>query len=119
MFIDVPHEPVPSILRHFSAPVKVKLDLTDEDRLFLMANDSDEFNRWDAGQQLAVRLILDLVKDYQEGKQLALDNLFIDAFRKTLESNMEDQAFQAFALALPAESYLVRFHGGDRPDGDP
>jgi aminopeptidase N len=87
----------------------VKLDLTDEERLFLMANDSDPFNRWDAGQQLAVKLILDLVKDYQAGKPLALDNLFIDAFRKTLESGMEDKSFQAYALALPSESYLSDF----------
>ncbi len=109
VFVDVPEEPVPSFLRQFSAPVKVQLDLSDEERLFLMANDSDAFNRWDAGQQLGVRLILDLVRDHQQGKQLALDNLFIDAFRKTLESPLQDQAFQAFALALPAENYLADF----------
>ncbi len=109
VFVDVPDEPIPSFLRHFSAPVRVQLDLTDDERLFLMANDSDEFNRWDAGQQLAVKMILDLIKDYQEGKTLAVDTLFIDAFRKTLESAMEDKAFQAFALALPAENYLADF----------
>ncbi len=109
VFTHIPHEPVPSVLRHFSAPVKVQLDLTDHERLFLMANDSDKFNRWDAGQQLAVKLILDLVKEYQQGKHLALDNLFIDAFRQTLEIGMKDQAFQAFALALPAENYLADF----------
>jgi len=109
VFTDVPEEPVPSILRQFSAPVKVELALTDEERLFLMAHDPDEFNRWDAGQQLAVKLILDLVKDQQEGKLLALDNLFIDAFRRTLEGNMKDRAFQAFALALPAEGYIADF----------
>jgi aminopeptidase N len=109
VFTDVPTEPVPSILRGFSAPVKVKLDLTDEERLFLMAHDSDPFNRWDAGQQLAVKLVLGLVKDYQEGKQLALDNQFIDAFGETLRSTMADKAFQAFALTLPAEAYLADF----------
>jgi aminopeptidase N len=109
VFTDIPHEPVPSVLRGFSAPVKVRLDLTDDERLFLMAHDSDAFNRWDAGQQLAVKLILELVKDYRDGKPLLLDNLFIDAFRKTLESGMDDKAFQAFALALPAETYLADF----------
>jgi aminopeptidase N len=109
VFTDVPEEPVPSIVRGFSAPVKVQLDLTDDERLFLMANDSDEFNRWDAGQQLAVKLILELVKDHQEGRTLALDNLFIDAFRKTLESGMDDKAFQAFALSMPSETYLADF----------
>ena len=109
VFTDIPDEPVPSILRGFSAPVKVKLDLSDDERLFLMANDTDPFNRWDAGQQLAVKLILELVKDHQEGRPLLLDNLFIDAFRKTLESGMDDKAFQAYALSLPAETYLADF----------
>jgi len=109
VFLDVPSEPVPSLLRHFSAPVKVKLGLSDKERLFLMANDSDEFNRWDAGQQLAVKLILDLVKDAQRNKKLTLDNAFVCAFNKTLGSNMPDKAFQAFALSLPAETYLADF----------
>jgi aminopeptidase N len=109
VFTDIPHEPVPSILRGFSAPVKVKLNLSDDERFFLMANDSDEFNRWDAGQQLAVKLIMDLVKDIQMGKGVKLDRKFIDAFKKTLESDMKDKSFQAFALTLPAETYLADF----------
>ncbi len=109
VFTDIPHKPVPSVLRHFSAPVKVNLDLTDEERLFLMANDSDEFNRWDAGQQLAVKLILQLIKDFQQGKKPKLNHSFISAFNKILGSSMEDKAFQAFALTLPAETYLADF----------
>jgi len=109
VFADIPEEPVPSLLRGFSAPVKVRIDLTDDERLFLMAHDSDPFNRWDAGQQLAVKLLLGVVKDYQDGKPLLLDNLFIDAFRATLESGMEDRSFQAFSLTLPAETYLADF----------
>ena len=116
VFTYIPEEPVPSVLRGFSAPVKVKMDLTDDERLFLMANDSDPFNRWDAGQQLGVQLILDLVKDHQEGRTFALDNLFIDAFRKTLESGMDDKAFQAFALSLPTETYLADFMSVVDPD---
>ncbi len=109
VFTDIPYEPVPSVLRGFSAPVKVKLDLSDDERLFLMAFDSDEFNRWDAGQQLAVKCSLNLVRDYQEGRALTLDRKFIDAFKKTLKSNMTDKAFQAFALTLPSETYLADF----------
>ena len=109
VFTDVPREPVPSVLRGFSAPVKVKLELTDDERLFLMANDTDEFNRWDAGQQLGVKMILRLVKDYQEGTALSLDRTFIDAFKKTLESGLRDKAFLAFTLALPGETYLADF----------
>ncbi len=109
VFTDAPCEPVPSILRSFSAPVKVKLDLSDDERLFLMANDSDEFNRWDAGQQLAVKCSMRLIRDHQQGKALKLDRKFIAAFKKTLESDMKDKAFQAFALMLPAEIYLADF----------
>ncbi|MGC1455504.1 MAG: aminopeptidase N [Nitrospirota bacterium] len=109
VFTNIPEQPVPSVLRGFSAPVKVMLDLTDDERLFLMANDLDEFNRWDAGQQLAVKLILKLITDHQEGKTLTLDRSFIAAFKKTLESSMQDKSFQAFALALPGETYLADF----------
>jgi len=109
VFNDVTQEPVPSLMRHFSAPVKVKLDLADNERLFLMAHDSDEFNRWDAGQQLAVKLILQLIKDFQQGKKLKLAPSFISAFNKFLGSSMDDKAFQAFALSLPAETYLADF----------
>jgi aminopeptidase N len=108
-FRDIPEEPVPSLLRHFSAPVKLNIDLTEEERLFLMAYDSDEFNRWDAGQQLAVRMILDLVKDRRQGRALAVKPAFINAVGKILESKMQDKAFQAFALAMPPEQYLADF----------
>jgi aminopeptidase N len=109
VFSEVLHEPVPSVLRQFSAPVKVRLDLTDGERLFLMAHDSDEFNRWDAGQQLGAKLILGMVKDFQQGKPLKLDRPYIDAFKKTLEGDMKDRSFQAYVLTLPAETYLSDF----------
>ncbi len=109
VFSGISEKPVPSILRHFSAPVKIKSDLTDDELLFLMANDSDEFNRWDAGQQLAVKLLMNLVKDYQHGKTLKLDRNFICAFNKTLESRMPDKAFQTVALSLPVDIYLADF----------
>ena len=104
-----PNEPVLSLLRGFSAPVKVKIELTDDERLFLMANDTDEFNRWDAGQQMAVKMILALVRDHQAGNKLTLDSRFIEAFRKTLESTTLDHGFLALALTLPPETYLADF----------
>lgn len=109
VFHDIAREPVPSFLRNFSAPVKVKLDLTTEELLFLMANDSDEFNRWDAGQQLAVKFIMQIVHDVQEKNPLSLNVSFIQAFKKILETDMPDNAFKAFALTLPSELYLADF----------
>lgn len=107
IFINIPQEPVPSLLRGFSAPMKVKCDLTDEERLFLMAHDSDAFNRWDAGQQLAVKFILSLVRDYQEDRPMALERKFVEAFQQTLERPVADKAFQAQILTLPSETYLA------------
>jgi aminopeptidase N len=116
VFVDVPHEPVPSVLRGFSAPVKVSIDLSDEERLFLTANDSDEFNRWDAGQQLTVKLILRLIEGGRDGAETAIDPRFIEAFRKSLVAPADDKAFQAFALTLPAEAYLADFMDVMDPD---
>ena len=62
VFTNVAEKPVPSILRNFSAPVRLSTDLTQEDLIFLMANDSDQFNRWEAGQTLTRALLLDLVE---------------------------------------------------------
>ncbi|MGY0787747.1 aminopeptidase N [Azospirillum argentinense] len=105
-FVDVPARPVPSLLRGFSAPVKLRADLTDGDLTFLMANDSDAFNRWEAGQTLATRLLLSLVTDRQAGRELALPQSFIDAVGAVLKDADQDPAFAAQALVLPTESYL-------------
>ena len=67
-FVDVPAPPVPSLLRGFSAPVKLRMPYTDDELTFLMAHDSDAFNRWEAGQTLGTRLLLDLVTDRAEGQ---------------------------------------------------
>ncbi|ADE14454.1 aminopeptidase N [Nitrosococcus halophilus Nc 4] len=116
VFHDIPCEPVPSLLRGFSAPVKLYLDLKDEERYFLLAHDNDRFNRWEAGQQLAVKVLLELVKDYQQGRPLVLDSAFIDTIGKILESDEPDQAFVAHILALPSEHYLTEFMAVIDPD---
>ncbi|CAO3378692.1 aminopeptidase N [Azospirillum argentinense] len=105
-FTGIPARPVPSLLRGFSAPVKLRADLTDGDLTFLMANDSDAFNRWEAGQTLATRLLLSLVADRQAGRELALPQSFIDAVGAVLKDADQDPAFAAQALVLPTESYL-------------
>jgi aminopeptidase N len=109
VFADVPHEPVLSLLRGFSAPVKLKMERSDDELAFLMANDADEFNRWDACQQMAIKTILALVRDLQAGNKLALGSRFVEAFRKTLENTTLDHGFLAVALTLPSETYLAEF----------
>ncbi len=106
-FVDVAVEPVPSLLRGFSAPVRVEGAWTDADLGFLAAHDGDAFNRWEAGQQLALRRMLALVEDRRAGRELDLPFDLLHAFRNTLLSRELDDAFLARALVLPTESYLA------------
>jgi aminopeptidase N len=108
-FEDVPCAPVPSLLRGFSAPVKLQSDLSDAQYYFLMGHDSDAFNRWEAGQQMAVKIILAQVERYQRGDSLQLDDAFVAAFEKTLTDSQLDKALIAAALTLPSEAYVGEF----------
>ncbi|OOZ38934.1 aminopeptidase N [Solemya pervernicosa gill symbiont] len=108
-FINIPPEPVPSLLRGFSAPVKLKLDLSDQELAFLMGNDGDDFNRWDAGQQLSVKVMLRLLQVLKSGLQPTLDDALSSAFGKTLTDHSLDPALVAEALTLPAEGYVAEF----------
>jgi aminopeptidase N len=100
-------EPVPALLRGFSAPVKLDYPYRHDDLVLLMAHESDPFCRWEAGQQLAVQVTLALIADHQAGRVLCLDPGFITAFRSVLTGRGGDRAFQAEALTLPSESYLA------------
>ena len=109
VFVDVPEPPVPSLLRGFSAPVRLEQDLADDELAFLMAHDNDDFNRWEAGQQLAVRVMLGLVGELQAGNAPALDEALATAFGKTLENTQLRPALVAETLTLPAEDYVAEF----------
>ncbi|HYC53707.1 MAG TPA: aminopeptidase N [Candidatus Binatia bacterium] len=105
-FVGVREEPVPSLLRGFSAPVCLDGAYEDRDLAFLAAHDSDAFNRWEAGQQLALRRMLSLIEARRAGRELELPRDLADAFRKTLTSDL-DPALIAKALVLPSESYVA------------
>ncbi len=100
-------EPVPSILRGFSAPVIMAFDYTDQQLLTLLANDTDPFNRWEAGQRLAMNRALAFLG--QEGlakNDIKLDVPYIEAMRTILRHPTLDAAFKELVLTLPAESYI-------------
>ena len=101
-FEDVTARPVPSLLRGFSAPVRLRRDWQDQDLMFLMAHDSDGFNRWDAAQTLAQRLLLRLVAE----PQAQVPDGFLAAFRGALTDAAADPALLAEVLSLPGEGYL-------------
>lgn len=105
-FDNVAEPPVPSLLRGFSAPVK--LNGVSLDRLrFLAAHDTDPFVRWESGQQYATRLLLDMVASLQRGKAPAVEQGLIDAVAATLQQAGTDPAFAAEAMALPGEAFLA------------
>ena len=99
--------PVPSLLRGFSAPVKLNYTYSREQLVFLIAHDSDGFNRWDAAQTLATEMLEALVIDFQAGRELKIASDLVEAFRAVLEDKSLDPAMVAQTLSLPAEAYLA------------
>ena len=106
-FTGVPEKPVPSVLRGFSAPVKLYQQLSDSDLAHLMANDSDGFNRWSAGQQLAVNVIQSIMADNDAGTEPQISPAFLSALAALLDEEGLDKAMVAKMLALPSEAYLA------------
>jgi aminopeptidase N len=111
-FADVPEQPIPSLLRGFSAPVVLDFAYSDADLAFLMAHDSDPFNRWEAGQRLAMRRLLALAEAAQNGTvqngiAAADDPALLGALRATLNDAALDPAFREVVLALPSESLIA------------
>ncbi|HJV60558.1 MAG TPA: aminopeptidase N, partial [Albitalea sp.] len=103
-FVNVDAEPVPSLLRGFSAPVTLVDGLADADLLLLLQNDPDPFNRWEAGQRLALARLIDAVKG--DGS-LTLDEPFIEAMRSVLRHPALDAAFKELVLTPPSEIYVA------------
>ena len=110
VFEGIDHAPVPSLLRDFSAPVVLEYDYTDDELAFLLAHDSDPFNRWEAGQRLMTRRLLALVAAgvtlEQAYPMSFLDQLIVDALHQLLSDDGLDPAFRDLVLTLPSESML-------------
>lgn len=109
-FHGLSERPVPSLLRGFSAPVRVFYPWTREQLTFLMSHDPDGFNRWDAGQRLAVDVINSLVSSTGENVDAGL----VEAYRSLLADSSLDQALVAKMLQLPSEAYLIEL--ADQPN---
>ena len=103
-FVHVPVDPVPSLLRGFSAPVVLETELSDEALFTLLDHDQDPFNRWEAAQKLALRRILSAVRG---NGHIELDRRFINAMRDVLRHHDLDAAFKELVLTLPSEAYVA------------
>ena len=115
-FRKVKERPSLSFLRDFSAPVKVKHVQSREELAFLMAHDSDLFNRWDAADRLSAAIILGLVEKMQNNERITLDDTFVQAIRINLNDEKGDKALIAQALTLPGETYLAQQMAVIAPD---
>jgi aminopeptidase N len=107
-FVDVPSRPVPSLLQGFSAPVRLTLDLADRDLEFLMANDADLFNRWQAANTYAVRTLIANVSLLREGKRAARGLAFANALKLAIADNDLNPAYRAELLRLPSQTDTAR-----------
>ncbi len=109
VFTDIAQKPVPSLLRNFSAPVKLDYPYTPEELALLMRHDSDIVARWEASQQFAVQHILDWVTALQNQRQLQQPALWGDTFSQLLADKSGDLHLLARLLTLPSEAYLAQF----------
>lgn len=107
VFKNIESQPVPSLLRGFSAPVKLAVDRSDVELAFLMAHDSDDFNRWDAAQTLMIKILLNMIQQHQAGESLIVPDMFIEALRTALCDSAMDPALLDRILTLPSENYLA------------
>jgi len=112
-FGDIAERPVTSINRGFSAPIKLVTDLDANSLAFLAAHDADPFNRWQALQSIATRLLVDNVAALRSGRTTRIDDRLLQAIAAIIEDPALEPAFIALALVLPAESDIAREIGRD------
>ncbi len=105
-FENIAEHPIPSLLRNFSAPVKIEYDYSDTSLRMLFKHDANLFNRWEAGQKYSINLIMRAIKNYQNGKKLEMPDDFVDAFIYAFQT-VEDKLLLAEMLTLPSEKYLA------------
>ena len=116
-FIDVPAAPVPSLLRGFSAPVRLDFPYSDRELAFLAAHDSDPVNRWDAAQRTFVTALLWLARERRAGKAMALPAVLEQVVAHLLVDTRSDPALIALALSPPDLAYVAAMEATLDADG--
>ncbi len=105
-FNQVSSMPTPSLLRGFSAPVKLSHNYSVEQLLLLMSSDNDGFNRWNAAQELAVRELTRLIDQAKQGEVLSIESQLLVGFKRLLADDSLDKAMVSLILTLPSQAYL-------------
>lgn len=104
IFENIPAKPIPSILRNFSAPVRLTTDLSEDELRFLMVHDTDGFNRWESAQSLSLRLINRMIDQVEAGHMAVTDHAYLDTYAMLLQQALDrpqDIALIARMIALP------------------
>ena len=112
-FQGIDSRPVPSLLQHFSAPVRLTMDLTDRDLEFLIAHDTDLFNRWQAANAYAMRTLVQITEALRDGRRVARGPAFAKALAAALATPGLEPAYRAELLKLPSEADVAREIGRD------
>ncbi|MQC32114.1 aminopeptidase N [Vibrio parahaemolyticus] len=110
VFENVADQPVPSLLREFSAPVKLEYDYSDAELIFLMKHATNDFARWDASQMLLAKYIRQNVNNVQTGSEVQLSEDLIDAFRGVLLDENLEPAFIAQVFSLPSINEITGWY---------
>ncbi|EHW0642016.1 aminopeptidase N [Vibrio parahaemolyticus] len=110
VFENVAGQPVPSLLREFSAPVKLEYDYSDAELIFLMKHATNDFARWDASQMLLAKYIRQNVNNVQTGSEVQLSEDLIDAFRGVLLDENLEPAFIAQVFSLPSINEITGWY---------
>jgi aminopeptidase N len=113
VFTDVPSRPVPSLFRRFSAPVILDHDYSEADLLLLIAHDSDPFNRWQAAQTFATRLLIRSTRLIRDGELPEFSAPLAEALGGLIENGDDDLAFAAQMIVLPSVNDIARDIGSD------
>lgn len=106
-FENIAEHPIPSLLRGFSAPVKLEYHYSDHSMQILFQHDTDNFNRWEAGQKYAVHLIINAIREHQKGNPIHVPDDYIEALKQVVENTQDDKLLLAEMLILPSEKYLA------------
>ena len=108
VFHEIPSEPVPSLLRDFSAPVQLHYTYSMDEHALLLKYDQNDYVRWDAGQSLMTRSILQVVDDIANGTEPKVDPRLIDSLRHLLQHLNDDRQLSARLLTLPSENFILQ-----------
>lgn len=111
-FKNVEQAPIPSLLRHFSAPVRLHYPYTEAELATLWQHDNDGLARWEASQSLMTRVLIRLAEAHQAGQALELDNNIQDSVNFIINDNVTDLELRSHLMVLPTERYVLQVARG-------